>query len=121
MGHVYPSIERIGYMGLEDLDTGEQIACLAIMSRNWFFQMWVLQECVLSHRIGVLLGDLCFNFQLIYTLHMSSVYMVGITGSLYCLPRVAKISRFYIVCPIRKSFQLDTEARVHRQSPAKGC
>ena len=75
MGYVNPSARRLhGYMGLKHLDTDEQVAFLAIMSRNWFFRMWVLQECVLSHRLGVLLGDLCFNYQLL--LHAANVECV---------------------------------------------
>ncbi|UPX19599.1 uncharacterized protein EKO05_0009857 [Ascochyta rabiei] len=64
-----------GYKGLKDLDTEEQVAFLAIMSRNCFFRMWVLQERVLSPRIGVLLGDLCFNYQLL--LHAANVECVN--------------------------------------------
>lgn len=76
MGYLSPSIERHhGYTGIKNLGIDEQIAFLAIMSRNWFSRMWVLQECVLSHRLGVLLGDLCFNFQmLIHAANVECVY-----------------------------------------------
>lgn len=49
----------------QDLDKDEQIAFLSIMSRSWFSRLWVLQEWTLSSQPGVLMGDLCFNFQLL--------------------------------------------------------
>lgn len=58
-------------MGIKHLDIDEQIAFVAIMSRNWFSRMWILQECVLSSCIGILLGDFCFNYQLL--LHAANV------------------------------------------------